>query len=381
MATKRKDGRYQSSVTVTNPFTGKKTRKYVYAYTLEELNKEKKRLVLELEDIFTNSTNIKLSTYADEIIKRKKDEGLSPVSIYIYENDIKKYIKPLLGHLPLNKITPLIIRSALLSNVKSTQTVKKRILNLLKMILNQAYYDELITKNPCEHIIIKNEPVKEKDIINDEEYSKLLNLTIGTYIHELYILAYETGMRRAELAALSWEQIPFLFDDNLIPAIYVDRAMKCVYKQKIIGKTKTNSGKRIVLLSDIAIDALKQQLQRQKEFAIRKDIPFHQTDYVFTNNMYKPISVNTITFNFTLHKHQAKIKETLSFHSFRHTHATILMQSGLSEKAISERLGHKSFIFTLNRYTHSTEEAQKQIVDFLNKKTIKNDVRNDVKRR
>lgn len=370
MATKRKDGRYQSSVTVTNPFTGKKTRKYVYAYTLEELNKEKKRLLSDVENILTATSDLKLSTYADEILKRKKEEGLSPVSIYMYENDIKKYIKPFLGHLSLNKITPLVIRSSFLPNITSN-TVKKRAFSLLRMILNQAYYDELIDKNPCERIKLKPEPSKEKAIITNEIYSKLLSITAGTSTHELYILAYETGMRRAELSALIWKQLPFLFNPNEIPAIYVDRAMKYVNREKIIGSTKTNTGHRQILLSNAAIKALKCQLKRQQDLAMRNNISFKQTDYVFTTSTYCSLTPASITSNFCRNKHRAKIiNQNISFHSFRHTHATLLMQNGLSEKAIAERLGHKSFVFTFNRYTHSTKEAQEKIVDFLNKKPV-----------
>ena len=37
MPTKRKDGRYQSSVILKTPITGEKVRRYFYAYTLQEL--------------------------------------------------------------------------------------------------------------------------------------------------------------------------------------------------------------------------------------------------------------------------------------------------------------------------------------------------------
>ena len=45
MPTKRKDGRYQSSVILENPITGEKVRRYFYAYTLQELEAERRRIM------------------------------------------------------------------------------------------------------------------------------------------------------------------------------------------------------------------------------------------------------------------------------------------------------------------------------------------------
>ena len=36
----------------------------------------------------------------------------------------------------------------------------------------------------------------------------------------------------------------------------------------------------------------------------------------------------------------------------RHTHATLLLQSGVHPKIVSERLGHHSVAFTLDTYAH-----------------------------
>ena len=45
MPSKRKDGRYQSSVILENPITGEKVRRYFYAYTLQELEAERRRIM------------------------------------------------------------------------------------------------------------------------------------------------------------------------------------------------------------------------------------------------------------------------------------------------------------------------------------------------
>lgn len=50
-------------------------------------------------------------------------------------------------------------------------------------------------------------------------------------------------------------------------------------------------------------------------------------------------------------------------HCLRHTHGTILAESGASPKAIMELLGHKNIKTTMERYITNTELLQNQAVD------------------
>ena len=42
----------------------------------------------------------------------------------------------------------------------------------------------------------------------------------------------------------------------------------------------------------------------------------------------------------------------LTIHGLRHTHASILMEKGVSPKVVSERLGHASPAITMDIYSH-----------------------------
>ena len=57
----------------------------------------------------------------------------------------------------------------------------------------------------------------------------------------------------------------------------------------------------------------------------------------------------------------------ISIHGFRHTHATLLYESGVNVKDISERLGHSDVNITLNIYTHLTEVKKKDTSDLFAK--------------
>ncbi|MDG6191115.1 tyrosine-type recombinase/integrase [Lactococcus garvieae] len=50
----------------------------------------------------------------------------------------------------------------------------------------------------------------------------------------------------------------------------------------------------------------------------------------------------------------------LSFHSFRHPHASLCLNVGLSYKVIQQRLGHSNLRMTTNLYSHLEPVKKKQ---------------------
>lgn len=57
------------------------------------------------------------------------------------------------------------------------------------------------------------------------------------------------------------------------------------------------------------------------------------------------------------------------FHSLRHTHATRLIEAGVSPKTVQDRLGHQNIETTLQTYVHNTEQMEENAVDVFEKIT------------
>ena len=51
-----------------------------------------------------------------------------------------------------------------------------------------------------------------------------------------------------------------------------------------------------------------------------------------------------------------------SMHSFRHTHATMLIEAGVPMKEVQMRLGHASIETTMNVYVQSSDSSKKNAV-------------------
>jgi integrase len=89
---------------------------------------------------------------------------------------------------------------------------------------------------------------------------------------------------------------------------------------------------------------------------------------------YHPDAI-TGMFERLVKNHNAKVEEEakargeqpatlprLRLHDLRHTHATLLLASGLNAKVVSERLGHASVAFTLTVYAHVLPGQQREAI-------------------
>ena len=57
------------------------------------------------------------------------------------------------------------------------------------------------------------------------------------------------------------------------------------------------------------------------------------------------------------------------YHNLRHTHATLLIESGADVKNVQTRLGHTNIETTLQTYVHATEKMAEHSVDLFEKIT------------
>lgn len=65
-------------------------------------------------------------------------------------------------------------------------------------------------------------------------------------------------------------------------------------------------------------------------------------------------------------------KMGLNAHSFRHTHATTLIENEASPKGVEGRLGHANTSITQNLYTHNTVKIQEDTLEIFTKILQKN---------
>lgn len=259
---------------------------------------------------------------------------------------------------------------------KYARTTIKRVYNLIHKFCQYLQLTNLVGNDLCNGVTIPSENIvakKKKDIAffdteqlkmfckevdRKNEVGNAINGKPGTNVYGstarlLVVIAY-TGLRYAEAVALKWSDIDFENKTmSITKAIATKTDPVTGEKQRTIKEPKYNS-KRIVPLSDKAIEALEY---------LRKNQP-DSTDDDFIS------TVNSTTLNKSLksiNKRAGLPTDNFSLHSLRHSFGSVLLEQGVSMKVISTLLGHKDISTTANIYVSVTDKLVSESINVLNK--------------
>jgi integrase len=172
------------------------------------------------------------------------------------------------------------------------------------------------------------------------------------------LLAY-SGLRIGEALVLSWEDINF--EDKTVD---INKNLSQTKDSFVVSTTKTRSSNRIITLDNKTLYTLKKWRLRQRELLLTNGIT--QINFIFTGYAGEMVYLTDIYQRSKRLADKAGL-QNIGCHGFRHTHATILFEAGISPKEIQNRLGHSDISMTLDTYTHLIKQMEKSTVDKLMK--------------
>jgi len=197
----------------------------------------------------------------------------------------------------------------------------------------------------------EGEPEKRWFIVRDGN-EKEIEITGDYNILDICVI-------RGEIVALRWAD----FDPDAA-TIRVSKARK-KGTEEYEGTTKTTYSARTVTLSPAAVENLLAWKNLLSSRMSERGIRVTKTSYLFRSlkDESQPMTLTALTHIFADLKKRLHLPKDLRFHSFRHTHATLLAEQEISAKKIQVRLGHASAAFTMDRYVHNTAQMQDGITD------------------
>lgn len=288
-----------------------------------------------------------------------------------YEDTINKHINPILGDYELENLTGNILQEFVLYKLNNGNLITKdklsdnsviAIVSLLKQALRQAVFLGITNIEYTSHI--KMPTIKEKEItaFNRFEQQKLESYCLNSKRNYIgVIICLYTGIRLGELLALTWNDIDF--DKRLL------NINKTVYtitrngkNEAYIDKPKSRQSYRVIPLPKQLINVLK----KSKNKSISNYVITTKIGGIVQNRSYQK------SFRSILRKCDIPYK---NFHSLRHTFATRALELGMDIKTLSEILGHKNSIITLNRYSHSLLEHKFELMNKVGKLLDTKDIR------
>lgn len=87
-------------------------------------------------------------------------------------------------------------------------------------------------------------------------------------------------------------------------------------------------------------------------------------DMVFTNEAGSWVVPALVSKRFHKLRENAGLRR-IRPHDLRHTHATLLLKSGVNPKVVQERLGHESIAITLDLYGHVLPSMGREVADLV----------------
>ena len=301
-------------------------------------------LTLDLiRDFYSGKRKIKpeLGSFYDyylDFVERKRKEGINPETIRVYMttyNMMKEFRKEFrICDVSLSLIEKFDDHMREINgNSSGGRNPKHK--NLRTVILDIQKHNIPI-ENPYRFFKMPNSEVKEIYLDKSElhrliEYTKRFAPTTKEYqILKMYQFSCFCGLRFSDAMDLEWRHIDF--QNNLI--------------RKIMIKTKTEV---ITPLFPMACEIL---LEKIRHKAIK------DTDKIFYQ--YAEPTVNQ-----TLRKQTrlAGIDKHITYHSSRHTFATLLVMDGVDIYKISKYLGHKSVNMTQRYLKYDLSIAKESAKD------------------
>ena len=300
-----------------------------------------------------------------------------------YKKRIKSHIKPSLGAYKLTSLTTAGLQKFINSKIDAQYSLNT--LSVLRGILTgslqYAVRQNMLKSNPAREIRIPTERSTESLQLRSAPHRYLPPDVIEKIFerfpekhpsHIPLMLGYRCGLRLGEAFAITWDCV-----DLEKGQIYINKQVQWNPAEQwwFFTNPKFNSF-RTIDLDNSLLELLRRERKRQdKDRAYYEDMytVYYENDVrglvtspdqassatpielmlVRQDGSY--IQARTMQHASSVIHYELGVKD-FTFHSLRHTHATMLAEAGMPQKYTQQRLGHKDISITLKYYTHLTDK-------------------------
>ena len=272
----------------------------------------------------------------------------------IYEGYLRLYIRPGLGHIPLNRLTAKDMQrffAWLKTEGRADQSdgetgladsQLRNIHSLCWRALEKAVSENLIPQNPASGCKLPPARKGEMNVLSRESMQKLLIQAKEEKYYELFLLEFATGLRLGELTALQWEDLNLTTGE-----LRISKQAVVIGSEVVVTEPKTEVAVRTLLLPPKVLEVFREYRKR------------NVSRWLFPSPKKEDSPLLPSVVRQRLHRlldHAGC--ERVRFHDLRHTFATLALESGMDVKTFSAMLGHVSAATTLDIYTHITDDMR-----------------------
>lgn len=381
----------------------------------KELEKMALEFEIEVQKGMYIDSKITLRDFSERWFKEYGEKQLKENTLVSYKDELNSKILPALGHIKLEKLTPVQILSFLNNLMEdgvrldgkpggySDRTIRYQ-WQILSSMLQQAVYWQILPDNPCKRVKVpKNTKNHDQEFSNSKvkhfnENQTIILLDLIKKEEMKYQIATNIAifcaLRPGEILGLTWNDIDFKNK-----TISVNKSRTYIPKAGMITtEAKTEGSNRIISMPDLLIKLLKEyKVIQNGEKALIGDLwdeewkrnPWLMTQWngkgMFKDVLSKWLKKTITKYNESIINDESIIAENkkdyllpkLSFHKLRHTSATLLISENTDIRTVSSRLGHAKTSTTLNIYVHSLQSGDIKAANTLENLLDKGNVNSD----
>lgn len=313
-------------------------------------DKAQNKAVMDLAEILRSKKETSLVAISSGLI----DPAFVKITLFEYikkESQGKSKKHPLIkGFKWLEKLTQDIKMSSITSKwfedyqralLEKTGLAAKTCENYtaaLRALFKKAVRDGVLVKDPTIGVKHIHCPESIKEFLMPEDIRKLaaepIGGILGADVKKAFLFACCTGLRISDLKSLKWGGVSF--------------------EKKTLTKIQQKTKRAVYLpLKDEAIAFLHLLAEENPN---RTD-----DDFIFPHVATTGTNMNQYLIEWGK---RAGVRQKIGWHLARHTHATLLLESGADLYTVQKLLGHTK-ISTTAQYTQVTDRKKKEAIDLL----------------
>ena len=336
-------------------------------------NRELRRLLTSADrGMYVKPERYTVANWLDTWITDYAPIGRAGSTLKGYQGIIRRYLKPELGELQLQKLSAEVIQ-AMYTRMQLPKANGGRGLSartviqthaVLHKALSQAVRLDRIAFNPAdtERGVELPRPKRHRvEVLGEHKVAELLNAVEETRLHLPVLLAVTTGMRRGEILALSWDDV-----DLVRGTISVVRAWDEGPDGYELKDPKSETSRRTIEMPGILVTALALAKDEHEDRRARRELADegYRLEYgplVFSEDDGEPWWPSR--FEWAWQEFRKSSRVAPRFHDLRHTALSHLLRQGNSPKVVQEIAGHHSSAYTMDTYCWSDRATQRAAAD------------------
>lgn len=338
---------------IQKTFTVSGTKKDAEKYMTEKLREYDTGILCANKDMY-------FADYLDYWFSQHCEINCKATTCQGYKQKINHDIKPFLGKIKLQQLTPIHLQQFYATKLKdglSKKTVKQ-LHAIIHSALKQAMKWQLVALNVANNVEAPKPLSYTPTILNKSDVLCLINNAKDSSIYVPIMLAIFTGMRRGEICGLKWNNVDL--ENGTITVV------QALYNIKGVGLSfdtpKSSKSIRKISISTTLIKILKEEYLKQQLLQKKLGCMYEKNNLVCCNENGSKINPDSLNPKF--HRVLKNLNlPCIRFHDLRHSHASLLLEQGSQLKVISDRLGHSTISITADIYTHVNDCTNKETAD------------------